>query len=506
MSRLREMVRQVKPVEETYSRTPLDKVQDFLIEADTTDATNAEMAICYQYNFKKTKDREQALQDAGITPAKFKKVGDELLSIGQKVADQMKERGPRLIHSGSGSAQNFYEKGSDVTPKADFVGNNKNYISLKKAGDSGSGAQLMSAKSGEASGTVTAAVGHYENNSKVKLSKDKDFLKAISILEDEMGKTARNDLNIEVGKGKTDFEKWYTTSSLRSKELLKKHKKPQVEKHLKAELSMLGATRLSKGAEKNLIKGVRPLSAAQLKKLYDEYIDESEVKLGDVKVSARHLKKISPDKLTDPALRKQITEVIQTSVDSVAWQDQLTNFFNNNEELKKWMVYEAASGLYKFTGTSSNGKNYFGSESAVANRILVFYDNGIKSEYDILKYSMDNPQLVNKVSVSYKGSGRSKYIKLGIAAHYESELPLLQEEIEKLQRSFLLSEGIFQNIKNKLVNLKNKLQNIIKRFYERIIKRFINGLITLAQKGVNAFLEALGLEFEGNVSMKAPSW
>ena len=506
MSKLKDIVRQVKPVQETYQRTPLDKVQDFLIEADTTDATNTEMAICYQYNFKKTKDREQALQDAGIEPAKFKKVGEELLSIGQKVADQMKERGPRLIHSGSGSAQNFYEKGSDVTPKADFVGNSKNYISLKKGGDSGSGAQLMSAKSGEASGVVSAAVGHYENNSKVSLSKDKDFLKAISILEDQMSKTARNDLNVEVAKGKTDFEKWYVTSSLRSKELLKKHKKPQVEKHLKAELSMLGATRLSKGAEKNLIKGVRPLKASQLKKLYNEYINNTEVKLGNVKVSARHLEKVSPDKLTDPALRKQITEVIQTSVNTVDWQNQLTNFFNNNEELKKWMVYEAASGLYKFTGNYSKGKNYFGNESAVANKILVFDNGGIKSEYDILKYSMDNPQLVNNVSVSYKGSGRSKYVKLGIAAHYESELPLLQEEIRELQRSYLLSEGIFQDIKSKLVNLKNNLQNIIKRFYDKVIKKFITGLITLAQKGLKSFLEALGLEFEGNVNMKTPSW
>ena len=31
----------------------------------------------------------------------------------------------------------------------------------------------------------------------------------------------------------------------------------------------------------------------------------------------------------------------------------------------------------------SDGSNYYGSKSAVANKILVFSDNGIKNEYDI---------------------------------------------------------------------------------------------------------------------------
>ena len=46
---------------------------------------------------------------------------------------------------------------------------------------------------------------------------------------------------------------------------------------------------------------------------------------------------------------------------------------------------------------------------------------------NILKYSMANPQLAYKLAVTYKGSGRSKSIKLGIAALYESALPTLQE-------------------------------------------------------------------------------
>ncbi len=141
-----------------------------LMEADTSAATNAEMAICYQYNIRQLDDHDKALSKAGIDPEKFKKVTSDLLEIGQKVAKQMGNRGSHLVHSGSGAATNFYEGGRDNTPKADFTGNNKNYISLKKAGESGgSGAQLMSAKSAEAAGVVKAGIFHMENNSKISL-------------------------------------------------------------------------------------------------------------------------------------------------------------------------------------------------------------------------------------------------------------------------------------------------------------------------------------------------
>ena len=505
---LQKYVQQVKVRNESYIPA-VDKVQNFLSEAVTTGATYTEMAICYEYNLIRSGgDMDIALSQAEISKKNFDKLTPELLKIGKEVASQMKDRGPWLLHSGSGSATNFYSQGRDVTPKADFVGNSKNYISLKKAGDSGAGAQLMSAKSGEAAGVVEASIGHYEKNNKEDFSKNSDFMNAMDILENKMKETARNDLNVEVGKGKTDFENWYITKSPQALGLKsnKDNKAKDIEKHLKAELSLLGATRLSSSAKRNLIKGISPISKSEIESVFKTYQEDEDVKVGNVTVSAGHLTKVSPDKLTDPALKKQITEVIQTSINATEWQNELQKFFDDNEELKKWLVYEAASGLYKFTGKYSDGSNYYGSQSAVANRILVFSDAGIKSEYDILDYSMDNPQLANKVSVSYKGSGRSKYIKLGIAAHYESELPVLQEEIYHLQRQYLLTEGFFRNIKDKFMGFVNKLQDIIKRFYERVILKFITGIKNIAKQGLTAFSDALGVEMSGTVSMKTPSW
>ena len=505
---LQKYVQQVKVRNESYIPA-VDKVQNFLSEAVTTGATYTEMAICYEYNLIRSGgDMDIALSQAEISKKNFDKLTPELLKIGKEVASQMKDRGPWLLHSGSGSATNFYSQGRDVTPKADFVGNSKNYISLKKAGDSGAGAQLMSAKSGEAAGVVEASIGHYEKNNKEDFSKNSDFMNAMDILENKMKETARNDLNVEVGKGKTDFENWYITKSPQALGLKsnKDNKAKDIEKHLKAELSLLGATRLSSSAKRNLIKGISPISKSEIESVFKTYQEDEDVKVGNVTVSAGHLTKVSPDKLTDPALKKQITEVIQTSINATEWQNELQKFFDDNEELKKWLVYEAASGLYKFTGKYSDGSNYYGSQSAVANRILVFSDAGIKSEYDILDYSMDNPQLANKVSVSYKGSGRSKYIKLGIAAHYESELPVLQEEIYHLQRQYLLTEGFFRNIKDRFVGFVNKLQDIIKQFYERVILKFITGIKNIAKQGITAVADALGLDITGTVSMKTPSW
>ena len=77
--------------------------KSFLTEADTSGATNTEMAICYQYNMLKFNDHDKALTKAGITEDKFEKVTQDLLVIGQKVATQMKDRGSHLVHSGSGS-------------------------------------------------------------------------------------------------------------------------------------------------------------------------------------------------------------------------------------------------------------------------------------------------------------------------------------------------------------------------------------------------------------------
>jgi hypothetical protein len=507
MKRFRQYYRQ--SVREDLENINQQKEYKLLSEADTSGATNTEMAICYAYNKNQGMDHERALKEAGIPEKKWDSAKAKDISIvktGQNVADQMGNRGSALVHSGSGSASNHYAAGSDKTPKADFTGNSDNYISLKQAGDSGSGAQLMSAKSGEATGVFEAAIGHFEKNSKVNLSNDKDFKTALKILSVDMEKTARNDLNVEVAKSKTDFQTWYLQSSRRDIIAKKERNAKKIDNHLKAELAIIGATRGNKNAEKSIIAGIKPLDQKELTKYMNDYKNDETYKVGKVMVSAQHLKNVAAGDLTDPKLKEQIAEVIQTSVDAGPWKEHLTNFFNNNEEIKKWIVYEAASGLYKFTGNISDGKRYKGSESAVANKILVFNPNGIKEEHDVIEYAMSHPELVNKLDISYKGTGRSKYIKFGINASVEHSMPMLTEELEQLQKQYMLNEGIFSNVANKVKNFARQLVNIFKRFYENVIKKFIIGLYDLAKQGITTFMNELGLEINGQTSLNTPSW
>ena len=481
---------------------------NFINEADTSGATNTEMAICYAYNINQGMDHETALKEAGIPETKWAtaiKKDVSIVKTGQNVADEMGNRGPALVHSGSGTASNYYAAGKDKTPKADFTGNSDNYISLKQAGDTGSGAQLMSAKSGEATGVFEAAIAHFENNTKVDLSNDKDFKTALKILSIDMEKTARNDLNVEVAKSKNDFQTWYLQHR-KNDAVFKGQSAKAIENHLKAELSIIGATRGTAKAELKIIKGIKPIDQSQLTKYMDEYKNDETYKVGDVLVSAKHLKSVADGDLADPKLKQQITDIVQTSVDAGPWKTHLTKFFNNNEELKKWIVYEAASGLYKFTGKISSGQRYKGSESAVANKILVFNTGGIKEEHNVIDYAMSHPELVNNIDISYKGSGRSKYIKFGINASVEYSMPMLTEELSQLQSQYILNEGIFANIINKAKNFARKLTQIFKNFYENIIKKFVQGLYDLAKQGLATFMDELGIVVNGQTSLNTPSW
>ena len=185
------------------------------------------------------------------------------------------------------------------------------------------------------------------------------------------------------------------------------------------------------------------------------------------------------------------------------------------------MVYEAASGLYKFTGNVSDGKKYQPGHQAVANKIMVFSDSGYVSEYDVIKYAKDNYNLVDTLDVSYKASGASKYIKLGIksSVEYDNSLPMLveraieseklilREELYNLERQYLLNEGIFQSIVNKAKEYYDRTKQALFDFYNRVIKKYIGYLADLFKQGIKALLQGLGLEVSNaNFGMATPSW
>lgn len=539
----RRSIEQLRPVR-TQKQNIQEKVQVLLTEADTSKATKAEMAICVAYNMKKNSISEaDAVKLAGIESKKWDAVKPETRAVGKKTADTMPDVGSKLMHSGTVSSGNQYSKGTDTTSKADMVGNSENQISLKKQGDKGGGAQLMSAKSGEATGVFNAALAHHDKN-EVPIKLTGTAAEVLNILGKEMEATARNDSFVEVGETKKDFQQWYTTTNNTIKVVrknivtrfkqLKDNKKikgtdKDIVKFLELELKILGVTRKSAKAPQQIKKlqdkfgFPKVISSTEFEDQQTAFLNDSEYKVGDVMINPKYITKkgIDPKSLSDTQLKEQMIDIIQTSIKSKPWAEKLQEYFNNNKELKKWMVYEAASGLYKFTGGVSDGKKYKPGNQAVANSIMVFSDSGYVESYDVIKYAEAKYSLVDNLDVSYKASGASKYIKLGLksSVEYDNSLPMLveraieserltlREELYMLEKQYMLNEGIFQSVANKAKEYYDRAKQAVFDFYNKVIKKYIGYLADLLKQGTKALLQGLGLEVSNaDFNMTTPNW
>ena len=508
-------------------------LKELLLEASTANASDTEVAICVAYNMKRGKSEKDAIKSAGIDAAGWAKIKKKksVFVAGKNVADDLKNVGSILKWSGKSSAKTHYERGSNKTAKTDLFGNKRNRISLKKAATSGAGAQLMSAYVGESAGVFSYAMKHLEATKGTAVSKS-DMKEVFDMLEKEMAATARNDINVEVASGKRDFKDWVVADSGRYDEVKKQApsaSKNEIEKHIKAELAVANAISTSDAPrlEKDYIEGVKALTGKDIESMRAKYV-ASDTEIGNVKISQDYLDKanVADELLTKGALREQIMDVIDVALKADGWKNRLTEILQNNSDLKRWIVYEAASGLGKFTGKASDGSDYFGNVEAVANKILVFNESGLKKMHGIYKWSGNNASLCDKVSISYKGSGRRRYIKFGLAAESKTTTTLddpinfygiVDEEYEKFEtelKKLALNEGVvwdalkggFDSAKSWVVNSYEKIKTLVTDFYEGVIKKFFLGLWDLFQKGLSAVLDSLGYVMDGTCSVATPVW
>ena len=133
---------------------------------------------------------------------------------------------------------------------------------------------------------------------------------------------------------------------------------------------------------------------------------------------------------------------------------------------------------------------------------------GIKTKENTFTWSMANASLADNLDVSFKGSGRSKYIKLGIAASYEPMGSTLMEEtvnqiFEEEYDKVMLNEGRFSDM---VSDIKGKVATAARMLWENIIKRIIQKMKEWAEKGLTYLLDVMGIEMDGSVSFKTPSW
>tara|TARA_Y100001934_G_scaffold107646_1_gene132193 strand:- start:660 stop:2216 length:1557 start_codon:yes stop_codon:yes gene_type:complete len=500
------------------------ELSNLLGEAATTNASDAEVAICVAYNIKQGKSEADALKSAGVDKATWKKIkaNKSVYNAGKKVATGLKNIGSTLVWSGKISAPTHYKNGKKEASKADLVGNNRNRLSVKQASSSAKGSQLVSGTSGEAMGVFEFAVKHLEASGG-KLVSDSELKELFDIFQNEMSKAIRNDINVEVGKGKKDFRDWVIADSGRYDEVKAKAKDAtddEIKRHIRAELAVNNAISNADAPklEGDYIKGVKPLTQKDISKMRAAYIS-SDMKIGDVTIAKDYLEKanVPSELLTKEALRTQIMDLIDVALKADTWKSRIRQIIQNNAELKKWIVYEAASGLGKFTGKASKGGNYFGDNTAVANKILVFDANGVKKVHDLYKWSQSNGNLCNNVDISFKGSGRRKFIKFGLAAESVDSFveTIITEEYSKLETELgVLHEGkIWDIIKSGFDSTSTwvkssyeKIESLILGFYENVIKKVIDYLWDAFQRGLNQALESLGYIMDGTCSITTPVW
>ena len=200
-----------------------------------------------------------------------------------------------------------------------------------------------------------------------------------------------------------------------------------------------------------------------------------------------------------------------------------------NDIFKKWVVYEAASGNYKFSGDDELKST----EAAMANRILQFNSSGNIKDVMITPEWAKGYSSAVKSNVGYKAAGKTKFTSFRLMTEqgvknpekynslyeYDMEQILnteqvkLNEGINKIiEQSELLQEGFFDNLVKKgkslvsklkrvLTTLMNKIKNFLKKYFIDVAKKEIAKIKEYAQNGFDFFVEALGIQVDGSATV-----
>ena len=519
------------------ARTPKqdlqEKVQILLTEADTGFATLMEKSIVVAYNMKQGMSEQEAIEKGSIVQSEWKKekklLGASGIQQGVDIAKKLSV-GKFMVHTGRASANNYYNKklgyaASDTTPKTDIMGENaKLTFSMKQAG----GSFLASPAAAEASGMVKSAILNYESNEGAKVSTAlNEFL---TFLEEDFNTLRYNDVLIEAGKGKKDFVEWYLKDSERRTEISGKEKNTKKQDdHMKAELSVYKIPSNMRNWKKKIIKGITPISKKELDSKYFPLYVSSNYQIGTGKEVEKKLSKkkglgytvygqINPDYFTgndkeiikdNSALKQQIIKILETTIAQNEADKKFSDVFSTDESFKKYLVYEAASGCFKFTGETTKG-NYKGNEIAVAKQMLSFKGSDVTIYSDLFNWAGSNTSLLRNVSMDFKGAGKGRYTALKMDYNpndincYEALDIIMEEEWNQMQD---LQEGIrdwlaskWKNGKEAIASMFTVIKNLYKKYIENVVTRLIGMLRDAASKGIESLFNFLGVDISANVS------
>tara|TARA_Y100001972_G_scaffold100912_1_gene125557 strand:- start:4269 stop:6113 length:1845 start_codon:yes stop_codon:yes gene_type:complete len=448
------------------------------------DAAYYEMAICKWHNINNVGMKEDtAISAAEIEADKYSNFSEHLDEVGQKIAKNLGSVSGKLIYTGKRSyspSPNWTT--SEGTPKTDIL-NSKYRISLKKRG----GSQLASGGAGDAKGLFTAGLEFYKKQD----SGNSKLADSIIATVDSKFKTFTADPTVtEI---KQAFAEWYI--DVRFPEIKnkipkgKKYKDADIQKHAKAE-----------AMASNMISGRGNFTTWFI----DGVPDETD------KITKRfktYLKTIGNEDL-----KKAVQGVLEQNIIHKDLEAQFKNALEN-DDFKKWVVYEAATGNYKFSGDNDVNSSHEG----IANSLLEFDLGGSTTFHtDMIKYAKSHASKV-KTNVGFKSTGRSKFTAFRLL-NENNELVeeydlnkdidmIMNEELDTLYKDIddLLEEGLIDWAKKGVKKLQKagkqlfeKIKSYVNNFFKNTIQRVLNKLKEYAKKGVQFLLDVLGIQVNGS--------
>ena len=452
------------------------------------DAAYYEMGICVEYNKSKGMSVDESMKVASVDPKKYQRYEQHLTDVCSKIAKNLPNVGSALRQTGGDSySPSTLWPSSDGTPKTDIYGGSSHRISVKKAG----GSQLASGKGGDARGLFLGGLAFYETHSAASATK---YLQNV-VKQIETDFKSFNTDN-EVGKVRNNATDSYIKWRVPQIKKQTSAKDSDIEKHAKAEAVAVGITGARGKWQSWFLDGVDVLSERDVMSWFNGYWKSQGTK----------------------ELQEEARDIINAAIDHKRLDGELKKAFNDNE-FKKWVVYEASSGNFKFSGTPDlNSAN-----DAIANEILVFdLNGGVKVKTIDAKWAAGYASNVTP-NVNFKSSGRQKYTALRLMQEsvehgptdFQNDLVnIVNEEVDSLSNmineSFevidtLITEVNFKQIMSKIKKVASKLMgrilDSIKKFYNNVIKKVITKFKEYIKLGVTKFLDYIGIDIDGTATV-----
>ena len=532
---LRRFVRQLKPIQENKVNY-VDRIQN--LQESKTKQDLVEQTIAVEYN--KLKGHSDPIGAANLDAEFYGKIDSKYVLTGQKVAENLHAKYSEikvLKHFGrkGEEKENQYKtlypnlNVKNATAKTDIGDGGKFNLSLKEA----KGSQLMSPKGAESTGLVKSAIDRC-NNTGVKIVGDGSA--AIKLLSGTLDTLSVKQMYITVGGkdvpgAKEAFIEWYfkyRRKLLIMNKIFKKQSLAKQKEHMKAELSIFKISKQDKDYLKKQIKGVEFIK--DIKPYFKAFAKDGNVPIGKYRIPDSYYKNDKEKELAydNQFMRNKVVEILDIAFKQTTFLKDLAKEFTDNKDLAKYIVYEAATGLAKFTADVNTAPPYTGGDNYVAKYMMTYdADSGaIAPLEDCWSWAQNNyTALTGNLNIDFKSSrtSRTGYTKFAIAIakkvlkmDYEPQehdvlSEMFDEEYAKISPTLyqyekeidMLNEGLldyvkrgYRNVVDAMAKIKQKIVDTLIKFLKKIFVRIVEYLKQLLKTSVSAALDFLEVEVD----------